>query len=872
MIIVEILRNIFLMPLELVFDVIYTTAFNITSSEGLSIIIMSIVVSTLVLPLYKKAEKLEQQQRAKEKELSHWVEHIKKHFKGDEKYMILDAYYRENNYSPIYQLRGSISILLQIPFFMAAYDLLGTLFAEDSRNSAGFLFIADLRKPDGLITFAGITFNILPLLMTLLSLITTYFYTKGLPTKTALKSLILPFVFLVLLYNSPSSLLLYWTMNNVYSLVKTLIIKHFEGKKPKRRALQETKNKSVPKGVFAKKVFEFLEQPSKSVNFILPMAFMSVLTGLLIPLAYLSASPEEFIDITTLENPNSFLISSFFIAIGFFIVWPGVFYYLANNRLKNAFSIVMFGVSVVSVINYLFFGKDTGTINTILVFDNEPSYSLSQIMINVLVVLLVFATCIYLYRFRKVCSLVLIAATLTAITVSVINIKKINDSYSSVMEHVDDFRESDTPKIVLSSTGENVMVIMLDKAMSRYIPYIFNEFPELKDQYDGFEYYPNTLAFGQHTIFGSSPLFGGYEYTPERMDARANESLKDKHDESLKVLPKLFSEEGYGVTLMDLPFPGWSWNGDYSSFDDIENCNSYHVEDFYNGDTESHVNVKNRRKRNLFMYSIFRCSPLGFQTVIYDKGNYLSAKKDAFNVYDVQANYRVLQKMGEMTQISNDKKGYLLLFDNETAHDLTNLSNYDPNTTYEFTEGYNISDGSQEVYLWHWHQAAAYECLVAAMRELGNYFDYLKQIGVYDNTRIIIVSDHGTNLYVFDDMVGEDLFTTEWYNCLLMVKDYNSTGFTSNDTFMTNADVPTIALKGIVNNPVNPYTGKPINSDPKDGDIYLGYSLATGEQFWNPNLNQGNTFNYDETFKWFKFINKDVYNINNWVPVDKPQV
>ena len=105
-----------------------------------------------------------------------------------------------------------------------------------------------------------------------------------------------------------------------------------------------------------------------------------------------------------------------------------------------------------------------------------------------------------------------------------------------------------------------------------------------------------------------------------------------------------------------------------------------------------------------------------------------------------------------------------------------------------------------------------------------------------------------------------------------MVKDYNSTGFTSNDTFMTNADVPTIALKGIVNNPVNPYTGKPINSDPKDGDIYLGYSLATGEQFWNPNLNQGNTFNYDETFKWFKFINKDVYNINNWVPVDKPQV
>ena len=121
-------------------------------------------------------------------------------------------------------------------------------------------------------------------------------------------------------------------------------------------------------------------------------------------------------------------------------------------------------------------------------------------------------------------------------------------------------------------------------------------------------------------------------------------------------------------------------------------------------------------------------------------------------------------------------------------------------------------------------------------------------------------------------MMGDDLFTAEWYNCLLMVKDFNSTGFVTNDSFMTNADVPTIALDGIVDNPHNPYTGKPINSDPKNGDIVIGFSLSQDDSIWNPDYNPGNTFTYDENFEWYKLINKDIYNNNNWVPIDKPEV
>lgn len=58
-------------PLELVFEVIFTLAFKLTHSEGIAVLILSLVVSTLVLPLYKRAEKLEDEERAKEKELSY---------------------------------------------------------------------------------------------------------------------------------------------------------------------------------------------------------------------------------------------------------------------------------------------------------------------------------------------------------------------------------------------------------------------------------------------------------------------------------------------------------------------------------------------------------------------------------------------------------------------------------------------------------------------------------------------------------------------------------------------------------------------------------------------------------------------------------
>jgi uncharacterized membrane protein YjjB (DUF3815 family) len=53
-------------------------------------------------------------------------------------------------------------------------------------------------------------------------------------------------------------------------------------------------------------------------------------------------------------------------------------------------------------------------------------------------------------------------------------------------------------------------------------------------------------------------------------------------------------------------------------------------------------------------------------------------------------------------------------------------------------------------------------------------------------------------------------------NAVLMEKDFNATGFRTSDEFMTTGDVPVMAMEGIVDDPVNPYTGVAITNAIRD--------------------------------------------------------
>ena len=111
-------------PIELLFEFIFELANRLVGNVGLSIVILSITVNLLVLPLYNRAEKIQKEERDIQARMSYRIKRTKETFKGDERFFMNQEYYRVNNYKPVYSLRSTVSLLLQIPLFIAAYNLL----------------------------------------------------------------------------------------------------------------------------------------------------------------------------------------------------------------------------------------------------------------------------------------------------------------------------------------------------------------------------------------------------------------------------------------------------------------------------------------------------------------------------------------------------------------------------------------------------------------------------------------------------------------------------------------------------------------------------------------------------------------------------
>ena len=85
----SILYQLFLSPLTLIFEAVYSIAFQFLRSSGAAIIPLSLVVNLLLLPFYNRADAIQEEERKRQEKMAPFVEHIKKTFKGDERFMML---------------------------------------------------------------------------------------------------------------------------------------------------------------------------------------------------------------------------------------------------------------------------------------------------------------------------------------------------------------------------------------------------------------------------------------------------------------------------------------------------------------------------------------------------------------------------------------------------------------------------------------------------------------------------------------------------------------------------------------------------------------------------------------------------------------
>ena len=891
---IDFLYNIFIFPLVQIVEISFVIVYRIYNNTAFAILGVSAVVTVCTMPLYFTAEKWQKKERELQEKLKTKVKKIKTVFKGDEQYMVLSAYYRQNHYHPIYSLRSSLSLFIQIPFFLAAYSYLSNL---ELIRGVSFFFIRDLGAPDRLLYFGGFNINLLPFVMTVINCSSGALYTKGYAIREKIQVYGMALIFLFLLYNSPSGLVLYWTMNNIFSLLKNVLSKTKYGLKitygflclcvisiyirfiplgfsPKRLFVAAFCSLIFFVPLFIKlfkkctKILSSVIQPEHSSlsgnkTFILSACILLVLSGLVIPGSLIASSVQEFSFLDSYTTPMPFINTVFVQAMGLFLFWPIIVYFLFPEKIKYILTLIISLLSVTALINTFLFPGDYGFLTTTFKFSNPDTFESKYRIIILSGLFTIGLLCGIVYLLLTKRKFIYYSFQLIVLTAllffSIYNIFRINGDFKKYELQIQQSGMSDAdfdkpePVYHFSRYGKNVIVIMLDAAISGYIPYIFNEKPELNKFYSGFTYYPNCVSLGVHTRIGAPVLFGGYEFEPQLIQKDRSYAIK-KHNEALLMMPRIFLNAGYRITVTDPSFANYSWKPDLSIFAPYPEISARNIIGNYTGMwLRTHpefkiVSVPELLQELLIRFSFLRISPPAIRIFIYDKGEWLKLQNDFSNQFSLNTldNYTTLAYFPLLTDFSDSTDNTYTAIVNELTHDaaLFQYPDYVPKMYVT-----DLGDGP-------FAEENNYHASMAAFLLLGKWFGFLQEHGVYDNTRIIIASDHGRP--VNSKYSGNILLpNNEWlsgYHALLMVKDFLSNGELTTDTvFMTHGDVPSIAMKELIENPKNPFSDHPVTTDKENGVIITN---ATPLQF------------KIDADQWF-FVHDNIFDPNNWEKAEK---
>lgn len=193
---------------------------NLCGSYGLSIIMLTLIVKTLLWPVTHKANtSMRKMQR-----INPLIQEIRKKYKDDPQKINMEMMklYKEHKVNP---LGGCLPILLQMPVFFALYAALSG--AIEPRHTA-FLWINDLTLPDTVGHLFGIPINPLMITMSSTMLLQQKLTPSAADPAQQRMMMFMPLLMLVMLYSLPSGLTLYWTVSQLISIGQLIVNKKLE--------------------------------------------------------------------------------------------------------------------------------------------------------------------------------------------------------------------------------------------------------------------------------------------------------------------------------------------------------------------------------------------------------------------------------------------------------------------------------------------------------------------------------------------------------------------------------------------------------------------------------------------------------------------
>ncbi len=208
-------------------------------SYGLAIILLTACVKGVLWPLQNKANKSMRRMSA----LAPKMQELKAKYKDDPTKMNTEVMklYKEHGVNPV---GGCLPMLIQIPIFFGLFSMLGQ--AAELRN-ASFLWVHDLSQPDTVAFLPGFGWpiNVLPIIM---GASNVWLMRMTPNTGDAMQRrvmMFMPLIFLVFCYNFAAALALYYTTQNLFTILQLW--------QNKRQPLPVLATAAAPKGKRAKK-------------------------------------------------------------------------------------------------------------------------------------------------------------------------------------------------------------------------------------------------------------------------------------------------------------------------------------------------------------------------------------------------------------------------------------------------------------------------------------------------------------------------------------------------------------------------------------------------------------------------------------------
>lgn len=410
-----------------------------------------------------------------------------------------------------------------------------------------------------------------------------------------------------------------------------------------------------------------------------------------------------------------------------------------------------------------------------------------------------------------------------------------------------------------SPTEKNVLVIFLDRFMGSYVESILKSDPQLAEQLSGFTWYARSVSAGENSIAGVHPMLGGYDYTPFEMNSR-EKPLRDLSVEAFSILPVNFARKGYRVNMVNPRGLGFTMAGDcgYLKIDNVF-CTHISYEVAKRRALQMGFSLEELSSANyadlLVLLGSMRAAPYALKEVLYRAGPWRPFMNHvAGNTFKEWAE---LEALGELSYTTAQEPN------------MNFVSNILPHEPYYMGEDCTprheqLRMSDEEVRqrghasLFSLQHAIAARC---ALLSVAKYVDFLKNAGVYANTKIVIVSDHGivgpvndTSTRAIAGRTQGNLYVRT--RSLLLVKEVNADGpLRISDTFMPNAELPRIVCEEI-GGCSNPYLGgKTIAAHGRDDPFNV--ALVP----WQFSLQEPKAFVIN---KHLILKGKDPYNARNW--------